>query len=226
MTALQQTADLFDDWARGGHAERMERGHSARAVHALEAMGIQPFQRCLDLGCGNGWATRWMKDKVGKEGFAAGVDAAPEMIELAKAASPDYGLQFRVCAFEDLPWRNYFDHAFSMEALYYAADLGAALQRVVRALKPGGALTVCTDFYVENPQSHGWPGMMGVPMTLLSEKQWGQALVDAGLELEASFRCYDERPIDPTLDAAKAEELRVFRTEIGALALRGRKPEF
>jgi len=224
MTAHKQTSDLFDDWARDGHAERMERGHSARAIHALEAMGIQPGQRCLDLGCGNGWATRWMKGKVGKEGFAAGVDAAPEMVERARTMSPDYGLQFRAVSFERLPWSGYFDHIFSMEALYYAPDLEAALDRAVRALKPGGALTVCTDFYEENPQSHGWPTMMGVPMTLLSEEEWGEALTDAGLDVEASFRCFDARPVDPGLAPAEAAEVTEFRTTIGSLAVRARKP--
>ena len=177
------TARLFDEWALNGRAEGMERGHQARAVQALEAMPIKLSDKLLDLGCGNGWASRWLRKKTGRVGFVAGVDASEEMIRLAKqVSSARNSVQFRQALFEDLPWsEQFFDHAFSMEALYYAPELSVALKSVARVLRPGGTLTVCIDFYQENPHCHGWQEMMGVPMQLLSEQQWGQALADAGL---------------------------------------------
>ena len=214
---VTSVTDLFDTWATSGRAEGMERGHGARAVQALEDIGIRSGDKALDLGCGNGWATRWMRGKAGSFGFAAGVDASEEMITLAKSFSGRYGVQYRCLTFEDLPWSDgWFDHAFSMEALYYAPDLGAALDEVVRVLKVGGTFSVCTDFYAENPHCLSWPQDVGVPMNLLSEQQWQDALEAAGLELQRVWRCFDPRPTD---DAEEAE----FRTRIGTLALRGRK---
>ena len=68
---------LFDDWARRGRAEGMERGHLPRARTALESVAVQPSERVLDLGCGNGWATRLLRARAAS---ACGVDAAAEMI--------------------------------------------------------------------------------------------------------------------------------------------------
>ncbi len=219
------TASLFDQWALNGRAEGMERGHQVRAVQALEAMPIKLDEKLLDLGCGNGWASRWLRAKTGRFGFVAGVDASEEMIRLAKeVSSARNSVQFRQARFEDLPWSDeFFDHAFSMEALYYALDLEAALKSVARVLRPGGTLTVCTDFYLENPHCHAWPEMMGVPMQLLSEAQWTEVLAAAGLVVESTQRCLDPRPVD----SGKSEEERAaelhFRTEVGSLALRAAK---
>ena len=217
-----ETGRLFDEWALNGRAEGMERGHQSRAIQALEAMPIRLNDKLLDLGCGNGWASRWLRSKTGRFGFVAGVDASEEMVRLAKqVSSARNSVQFRQCRFEDLPWTDgFFDHAFSMEALYYALDLPLALRSIARVIRPGGTLTICIDFFEENPHCHGWQAMMGVPMTLLSEAEWRTVLDDAGLEVEAAFRCYDPRPVD----ADKSEQERAaeehFRTEIGSLALR------
>lgn len=203
----------------------MERGHQVRALQALEAMPLKLDEKLLDLGCGNGWASRWLRAKTGRVGFVAGVDASEEMIRLAKqVSSARNSVQFRQACFEDLPWSDeFFDHAFSMEALYYALDLEAALKSVARVLRPGGTLTVCTDFYLENPHCHGWPEMMGVPMQLLSEAQWTEVLAAVGLVVESTQRCLDSRPVDSgKSEQEQAAELH-FRTEVGSLALRAAK---
>jgi ubiquinone/menaquinone biosynthesis C-methylase UbiE len=216
------TATLFDEWALNGRAEGMERGHEGRAVQALEAMPIVLDDKLLDLGCGNGWASRWLRKRTGRFGFVAGVDASAEMVRLAKQVSgARNSVQFRQALFEDLPWSDeFFHHAFSMEALYYAPDLGAALKSVARVLRPGGTLTVCTDFYQENPHCHGWQEMMGVTMHLLSQEQWVAALAKAGLSLDSAWRCYDSRPVDESKPAQERAAEEHFRTEVGSLALR------
>jgi ubiquinone/menaquinone biosynthesis C-methylase UbiE len=214
--------ELFDLWARDGRAEGMERGHFARAEPALEAMGIQPGQKCLDVGCGNGWATRWMRRKAGPYGFAAGVDAAPEMIERAKAHTEESGVQYRCTDFARLPWKEaFFDHAFSMEALYYAPDLGAALAAIAHVVRPGGGIAVVTDFYGENPGCHSWPADLGLTMTLLDEAGWAAALEAAGFSVTRTWRSLDPRPADPSWSPERAERELAFRRDIGSLVLQG-----
>lgn len=216
--------ELFDQWALSGRAEGMERGHFTRAEPALEAMDIQAGDKCLDIGCGNGWATRWMRRKAGPFGFAAGVDAASEMIDRAKAQTRESSVQYRCTDFASLPWKDaFFDQAFSMEALYYAPDLGAALQAVARVLKPGAGLTVVTDFYAENPHCLAWPDDMGVVMHLLSEEGWGEALEAAGFSVERRWRSLDARPADPSWSSERAERELHFRREVGALVLHARR---
>ena len=216
------TARLFDQWALSGRAEGMERGHEARAIQALEAMPIKLDDKLLDLGCGNGWASRWLRARTGRFGFVAGVDASEEMVRLAKqVSSARNSVQFRQARFEELPWSDgFFDHAFSMEALYYALDLPVALRSVARVLRPGGTLTVCIDFFEENPHCHGWQPMMGVPMTLLSEAKWREILELAGFVVEESFRCYDPRPVDESKSDEERAAEEHFRREVGSLALR------
>jgi SAM-dependent methyltransferase len=216
------TEGLFDDWARRGRAEGMERGHGARAGQALDAMPILLGEKILDLGCGNGWASRRLSTRTGRFGFVAGVDLSSEMIALAKQGGKRYGLQFRQAPFEELPWSDgFFHHAFSMEALYYADDLAVALESIARVVRYDGTLTVCVDFYEENPHCHDWPAMMGIPMTLRSEAEWASALEEAGFTVDRSWRCYDPRPVDPekSEDERAAEEH--FRREVGSLAVRG-----
>ena len=225
MPSIAATANLFDDWALRGRAEGMERGHQPRAIQALLDIPIELGDKVLDLGCGNGWATRWLRDATGNFGAAVGVDAAPEMVARAKAAhGTHYGLSFRQASFDSLIWKDgFFAHAFSMEALYYAADLGAGLREIRRVLKPGGTLTVCTDFFEENPHCHGWPAMMGVPMNLLPEAGWAEELVAAGFVVDRSWRCFDPRPAedeDPSERAATSD----FRANIGSLAIRAHAP--
>lgn len=218
---LSPTAQLFDRWAQQGDAERMEAGHGARARDALAAVPVQPGQRLVDLGCGNGWATRALHARAGATGWCYGVDASPDMIARAREQSANLDrIEFRVAEFHDLPWPDgHFAHGFSFEALYYALDLGAALREVRRVLEPGGTLIVGTDFYEENDTCHGWPERMGVPMTLLSEAGWQAALEAAGFEVTRSFRCFDPRPVDPTWPAEKQAREARFRRELGTLAL-------
>ena len=92
------------------------------------------------------------------------------------------------------------DHAFSMEALYYV-DVRRALAEVVRVLRPGGTLTVCTDYYEENAACHSWPDDLGIAMELRSEAGWSQLLYEAGFAEVTRWRASDpERPQgSPTL---------------------------
>jgi arsenite methyltransferase len=216
---------LFDDWAQRGRAEGMERGHSVRGVQALRQIPIENGQRLLDLGCGNGWATRWLAVQTGNTGSAIGVDAAAGMIALAREHQHNSStVRFERCTFTELPFADAsFDHAFSMEALYYATELAPALDSIARVVKSGGTLTICVDYFTENPHSVAWPTNVGVPMIRLSEHGWQAALESAGFEVKASFRCLDDRPVDPSRPEEERAAKLDFQTRIGTLALRGQR---
>ena len=181
---ISQVRAVFDDWALRGRAEGMERGHGPVARRAFEQLRLRPDARYLDIGCGNGYTVRWAATAA-PEGRAIGIDMAPEMIRRAKELSADFpNAEFFLETFPEhqLPQAS-FDAVFSMEVLYYLPSLSAALEEVVRLLKPGGRFACVVDFYQENQASHSWPEDVGVAMRLLSAAEWWAAFEAAGLEV-------------------------------------------
>ena len=214
------TEQLFDNWALRGKAEGMEREHHPRALQALEQLPLLPDQRVLDLGCGNGWATRWLADATAPGGRAVGVDLSAEMLARARAADDSGRTSFVRAPFDGLPEPDRsFDAAFSMEAIYYAKPLEAALKEIARVLRPGGFVMLCMDFFQENPHCHDWPEIVGVFMDLRSEDEWSAALAGAGFDVRRTFRCLDPRPVSPDLSAEERGAREHFRREVGSLAL-------
>jgi len=136
---MDPTAKLFDDWARRGEAERMQEGHLPRAEQAIAALGVQPGDRCLDLGCGNGWATRLLHARAGATGGAHGVDAAPDMIARAREQSAGLeGLEFHVASFEALPLPDaHVQRGFSFEALSTPPTSARPCARCGACSRPG-----------------------------------------------------------------------------------------
>ncbi len=57
--------------------------------HALRLAGLRPGMRVLDIGSGPGNVSFVAARLVGPTGSVLGVDAAPEMVELARPAPPN-----------------------------------------------------------------------------------------------------------------------------------------
>ena len=218
---MSRTAEqLFDDWARRGRDQGMAIGHLPRAVGLLERMRRVPGTRLLDLGCGNGWATRWIAGPDRDTGpMAVGIDASADM--LAKAAAFDGPrTRYARARFEALPFQDgSFAEVFSMEALYYATDLDAALAEIRRVLGQRGRLYLALDYYLENVYSHCWSVELGVPMTLLGEAEWQARLERAGFVVDDRCRCLDPRPAPADASDRQRREIEDFRANIGSLAL-------
>src|SRR5437868_5902050 len=93
----------FNEWAGDGRGESMERGHGPVGIQAIEEMGITENDVILDLGCGNGWASRAMA-KVARRGEVVGVDISDEMIRIAEKASTGFGnIRYVVSGAEKTP---------------------------------------------------------------------------------------------------------------------------
>ncbi|MCC6612495.1 MAG: class I SAM-dependent methyltransferase [Anaerolineae bacterium] len=111
---------------------------------------IRPGDSVLDVGCGTGDLTLVAKARAGSDGWVCGIDAAPEMIEVARAKALKQGreIDFRVEAIERLPFDDdSFDVALSSMMMHHLPDdlKRAGLREVYRVLKPGGRLLV-VDF--------------------------------------------------------------------------------
>src|SRR5213596_1889306 len=116
----EQLRTEFNEWARAGRGESMERGHRPVGEQAIARMAVPNDARVLDVGCGSGWATRLLAERA-ENGRVVGIDISDEMIDTAREASAGFrNVEFRVASAEQLPFEDSeFTHAFSMESLYY-----------------------------------------------------------------------------------------------------------
>ena len=179
---MNRVAEIFDEWARTGRAEGMERGHAPAARMAFDRLHPGPESRFLDIGCGNGYAARWAAT-ASPRGHVVGLDVSTEMIDHARLLSAGLSnVEYVAGAFPDVEVPGGpFDAIFSMEVFYYLPDLDAALRKTRDLLRAGGAFACVVDFYGENTASHCWPADLGVRMTLLDSAGWADAFRRAGL---------------------------------------------
>src|SRR5436853_4853106 len=147
MSDAQLRAE-FNEWARAGKGESMERGHRPVGEQAIARMRITPDARVLDVGCGSGWATRLLAEYA-FNGRVTGIDISDEMVRLARESSrSSANVDFESVSAEQLPFNdNEFTHAFSMESLYYYRDIPKALSEIHRVLKAASVLRAVVHIY-------------------------------------------------------------------------------
>lgn len=107
----------------------------------VEMAGIQPGERVLDAGCGTGAQTFPAAERA-CVADVTGIDASPEMIEIARRKARKKGLDvdFRVAAAEDLPFGDgEFDVVLSGFMLHHLPDdvMRKVFTEVRRVLRPG-----------------------------------------------------------------------------------------
>ncbi len=211
----EKVVQTFDRWAEQGRDAELEQEHGDVARQVIAQLGIGPGMKVLDLGCGNGWATRLLaRANAGVQ--AIGLDASPGMIARAEALhSNTIRARYDHGSFEELAFKDgEFDRVFSMEALYYARDLARSIAEIFRVLKPGGHADALVDYYRESPASEPWARVMGLALHRLGEREWREAFERAGFAAVRTTRVLDSRgpaaahvPCDecePTHDARAA----------------------
>jgi len=117
----------------------MGRAYHQHISDALLA-SLPPGTSLLDLGCGTGLFMR----KYGETGGnAVGLDISRGMIENARARCN--GFEFCMGTAEELPFRDHsFDAISCLLAFSYLPCPDRMLSEVIRILRPGGRIAVCT----------------------------------------------------------------------------------
>jgi SAM-dependent methyltransferase len=130
-------------WAE--HENRFDTSLARYHDYLLDAAKITTADRVLDIGCGNGHATRDAARRAGS-GSALGVDLSSAMIELARrrAAEQDIAnVAFEQADAQIHPFdAQAFDAAISRMGTMWFGNPSAAFTNIARALRPGGWLTM------------------------------------------------------------------------------------
>jgi SAM-dependent methyltransferase len=109
----------------------------------LPRLGVGPGTSLLDVACGSGLAVR-VADGMGAD--VAGIDAAAELVAVAKARTPRADLQ--VGSMFELPWPDeHFDAVVSVNGIW--GGCGAALDQAYRVLRSGGLVAI--SFWGQGP---------------------------------------------------------------------------
>lgn len=123
-------------------------GRNSRMV--VEMAGIKPGDKVLDVGCGTGSLTLTAKRYAGASGSVYGIDASPEMIDVARKKAKRSGSEavFEVGLIEKIAYPDAtFDVVISRLVIHHLPnDLKRqGFEEIYRVLKPGG-LFFLADF--------------------------------------------------------------------------------
>lgn len=198
---------LFDRFVRFRHI--VTTGLGAHGETALALHPPQPGERVLDIGCGFGDTTQEIARRVGAEGEAVGVDAAPRFIEAAQQEAREADVsnaRFAVHDVEVTRFEERFDRAFSRMGTMFFANPVAALRNVRQALEPGGELTMVVwrrridnewlyraqqivEGIVERPQEYDEPTCGPGPFSMADADTTSEVVLRAGFADVELRRC-------------------------------------
>ena len=151
---------------------------------------LQPGDVVVDFGCGGGIDVILAAHKVGSQGRVIGIDGAPQMIERAKQAVAEAGLQDRNIEFRtayldktQLP-DGFADVVISNCVINLCPDKDAVYEEAFRILRFGGRIAISDIVLTENiaPELRErfrstWAGCLG---GAIPEEDYWQTVREAG----------------------------------------------
>lgn len=119
--------------------QALERLNDPATIAHLEATGVGPGWRCLEVGGGAGSIARWLSDRVGPEGKVVATDLDTRFLDSIDA--PNLEVRRHDILEDDLEPGAY-DLVHSRFLLEHLPRYRDALARMVDALAPGGWIVV------------------------------------------------------------------------------------
>ncbi len=205
---------------------------------------LQPGEAVVDFGCGGGIDVILAAHKVGKQGRVVGLDFASQMIEKAKQAVIEAGLQNRDIELRYADLENsqlphsFADVVISNCVINLCPDKNAVYAEAHRILQPGGRLAISDIVLTEeiNPRlqerfQENWAGCLG---GAVPEEDYWQTITNSGFaeiktvsrhtltsqELEAMACC----PGKEFTPAAAKEDLAVVQGKVVSIKFTAVKP--
>lgn len=150
MESLTQEEQIKSDARRAffdAHAHGWEeRGYPADVRGRLEVLvdcfGIEPGEKILDVGCGEGVLVPYLLDRLGPSGFVVELDNSLEMLKGAARKSARQ-IQCVWAGVETLPLVDAdFDRVICFASFPHFANSVKALKQIHRVLKSAGTLVI------------------------------------------------------------------------------------
>jgi SAM-dependent methyltransferase len=171
-------------WSGAEWLMREERDEEEAPQLLLEALDVQPGWTVADFGCGNGYHTLPLAERVGPAGRVLGVDIQEEMLDMlrerARAAGAENVVPVRATALQTGLAPASCDLILMVDVYHELDRPGLVLQDARRALRAGGLLAL-VEFRAEDPD---------VPIKRLHKMTREQAvreLAANGFELARDF---------------------------------------
>lgn len=110
---------------------------------ALERLGIGPGWKCVDVGAGGGDVSVALAEVVGRSGRVYAVDSDPRARDVVATAAAEHSQVVAITqAGEDLLLPEPVDLAFCRFLLLHVYEPEVVLERMRRAVRPGGWVVV------------------------------------------------------------------------------------
>ena len=187
----------------------LQRARDPGTVRRLEALGIAPGLRCLEIGAGAGSVARWMAEAVGSHGQVTACDIDDRFL----GGLEDVDVRRLDLRSDPLPGSS-FDLVHCRSVLMHLPDPQEVLARMTAALRPGGLLLVEEG---DSGLFHWAGGPDGPAMTALVHRVF-RALETAG--------AMDSRFGRRLLDLVPAPGLDVEGAEVETFASRRGEPTY
>jgi trans-aconitate 2-methyltransferase len=126
------------DWNAASY-ERVSGPQAAWAEAVLERLPLRGDETVLDAGCGSGRVTAMLLERL-PDGHVVAVDAAPSMVEHARATLPADRTTVLCASLTELVLDEPVDAVFSNAVFHWIGDHELLFRRLHDALKPGGRL--------------------------------------------------------------------------------------
>lgn len=141
---------------------------------ALDALGLRPGDRVLEVACGTGLNLERLRSAVGPEGTVVGIDLSPDMLRVAARMIERQGWQnvsLRETDAARLPFDDaLFDAVLCTYALNVIPDHVAAIQEMKRVLRIGGRFAILdTDMRRMRPTRLNLPCAMRMGRDLAAD---------------------------------------------------------
>jgi len=138
------------------HEDALEALHAPMIAPLLEAAGLAPGHRVLDVGCGSGALSRAAAARVGRDGHVTALDISEPLLKRAAAIEPGPGAAPVETVLADAQVHAFapgrFDRVVSRLGVMFFDDPLAAFANLRRAAAPGAVFAaIAWRAGTENP---------------------------------------------------------------------------
>ena len=196
--------------------EIMANDEARGRLRTIEFVDAKPGMRVLDLACGPGTLSRRLARDISPGGELVGVDLAPGMIELARAAGIPNS-RFEVMDIEQLSFPDEtFDAAVCGHGLQFVPQLPVALHEARRVLRPRARFAASVP--VERMAASVWSTLdvvvdrwLGPAQRAVDQKPTRDTIADtsqfAKAARDAGFQSAEIEVVEETVSWESAEQM-------------------